>query len=79
MEYIMEEGGITVVYVPPVQLAACFSDKSVTEAESNSNNRYYWGETGVLLGAVEMAGATALCAPEPTGLTKARMCGCGCT
>ncbi|EKD5158990.1 TPA: hypothetical protein L3F15_000857 [Enterobacter cloacae] len=54
----------------PVQLAAVLSDKSVTEAETLSNRLL--GGLGVLLGAVEMAGATALCiAPEPTGLTKA--------
>ncbi|EPF6317485.1 RNase A-like domain-containing protein [Enterobacter cloacae] len=65
----MEEGGITVV-MSPVQLAAVLSDKSVTEAETLSNRLL--GGLGVLLGAVEMAGATALCiAPEPTGLTKA--------
>jgi len=65
----MEEGGMTVV-MSPVQLAAVLSDKSVTEAETLSNRLL--GGLGVLLGAVEMAGATALCiAPEPTGLTKA--------
>lgn len=65
----MEESGMTVV-MSPVQLAAVLSDKSVTEAETLSNRLL--GGLGVLLGAVEMAGATALCiAPEPTGLTKA--------
>lgn len=65
----MEEGGMVVV-MSPVQLAAVLSDKSVTEAETLSNRLL--GGLGVLLGAVEMAGATALCiAPEPTGLTKA--------
>ncbi|WNU99480.1 RNase A-like domain-containing protein [Enterobacter sp. DTU_2021_1002640_1_SI_PRY_ASU_LCPMC_013] len=66
---VMEEGGMVVV-MSPVQLAAVLSDKSITEAETLSNRLL--GGLGVLLGAVEMAGATALCiAPEPTGLTKA--------
>ncbi|WP_312950373.1 RNase A-like domain-containing protein [Superficieibacter sp.] len=65
----MEEGGMVVV-MSPVQLAAVLLDKSVTEAETLSNRLL--GGLGVLLGAVEMAGATVLCiAPEPTGLTKA--------
>jgi hypothetical protein len=65
----MEESGMAVV-MSPVQLAAVLSDKSVTEAETLSNRLL--GGLGVLLGAVEMAGAMALCiAPEPTGLTKA--------
>lgn len=65
----MEESGMSVV-MSPVQLAAVLSDKSVTEAETLSNRLL--GGLGVLLGAVEMAGATTLCiAPEPTGLTKA--------
>ncbi len=66
---VMEEGGMVVV-MSPVQLAAVLLDKSVTEAETLSNRLL--GGLGVLLGAVEMAGATVLCiAPEPTGLTKA--------
>ncbi len=65
----MEDGGITIV-MSPVQLAAVLSDKTVTEAETLSNRLI--GGLGVILGAVEMAGAAALCiAPEPTGLTKA--------
>jgi len=46
------------------------SDKSVTEAETL--NILLLGEPGVLLGAVEMAGAMALCiARKLTGLMKA--------
>ncbi len=58
-----------VVALSPVQLAAVISDKSVTEGETLSNR--LWGSLELVLGALEMAGATALCtAPEPTGLTK---------
>lgn len=52
------------------QLAVVLSDKSVTEAETL--NILLLGEPGVLLGAVEMAGAMALCiARKLTGLMKA--------
>ncbi|CPR14737.1 hypothetical protein JMY81_08120 [Brenneria goodwinii] len=57
------------VALSPVQLAAVLSDQSVTEAETLSNRLL--GGLGVALGAVELAGATALClVPEPTTLTK---------
>ncbi len=63
------DDGIKVV-MPPIQLAAALSDKSVTEGETFSNRLY--GGLGLIMGALELAGATALCiAPEPTGLTKA--------
>ncbi len=63
------DDGIKVV-MSPVQLAAALSDKSVTEGETLSNRLY--GGLGLIMGALELAGATALCiAPEPTGLTKA--------
>lgn len=63
------DDGIKVV-MSPVQLAATLSDKSVTEGETLSNRLY--GGLGLIMGTLELAGATALCiAPEPTGLTKA--------
>ncbi|WP_238083930.1 RNase A-like domain-containing protein [Pseudescherichia vulneris] len=63
------DDGIKVV-MSPIQLAAALSDKSVTEGETFSNRLY--GGLGLIMGALELAGATALCiAPEPTGLTKA--------
>ncbi len=63
------DDGIKVV-MSPVQLAAALSDKSVTEGETLSNRLY--GGLGLIMGTLELAGATALCiAPEPTGLTKA--------
>lgn len=58
------------IVMSPVQLAAVLSDKSVTEGETFSNRLY--GGLGLVMGTLELAGATALCiAPEPTGLTKA--------
>ena len=61
---VMEEDGMVVV-ISPVQLAAVLSDKSVTEAETLSNRLL--GGLGVLLGAVEMAGALSLIhISEPT-------------
>lgn len=64
----MDEG--LIIALSPVQLAAVISDKSVTEGETLSNR--LWGSLEFILGALEMAGAAALCAaPEPTGLTKA--------
>lgn len=52
-----------------VQIAAVLSDKSVTESETMSNR--LMGGLDLLMGSIEMAGATALCmVPEPTGLTK---------
>ncbi|WP_312466278.1 RNase A-like domain-containing protein [Pseudescherichia sp.] len=63
------DDGIKVV-MSPIQLAAALSDKSVTEGETFSNRLY--GGLGLIMGALELAGATALCiTPEPTGLTKA--------
>jgi len=63
------DDGIKIV-LSPVQLAAVLSDKSVTEGETLSNRLY--GGLGLVMGTLELAGATALCiAPEPTGLTKA--------
>ena len=63
------DDGIKIV-MSPVQLAAVLSDKSVTEGETLSNRLY--GGLGLVMGTLELAGATALCiAPEPTGLTKA--------
>ena len=58
------------IAMSPVQLAAALSDKTVTEAETMSNSLP--GGLGLIMGSLELAGATALCiAPEPTGLTKA--------
>ncbi|WP_210478305.1 RNase A-like domain-containing protein [Pantoea ananatis] len=58
------------VAMSPVQLAAVLSDKSVTESEVMSNRLL--GGLDLLMGSVELAGATSLCmVPEPTGLTKA--------
>ncbi|KAF6661476.1 hypothetical protein HFD91_08875 [Enterobacteriaceae bacterium EKM102V] len=58
------------IAMSPVQLAAALSDKTVTEAETMSNRLI--GGLGLVMGSLELAGATALCiAPEPTGLTKA--------
>lgn len=58
------------IVMSPVQLAAALSDKSVTEGETLSNRLY--GGLGLVMGTLELAGATALCiAPEPTRLTKA--------
>jgi len=58
------------IAMSPVQLAAVLSDKSVTESETMSNRLL--GGLDLLMGSLELAGATALCmAPEPTGLTKA--------
>nr|CBX82219.1 hypothetical protein EAIL5_3399 [Erwinia amylovora ATCC BAA-2158] len=57
------------IAMSPVQLAAVISDKSVTESETMSNRLI--GGLDLLMGSIELAGATALCiAPEPTGLTK---------
>lgn len=58
------------IAMSPVQLAAVMSDKSVTEAETMSNRLL--GGLDLLMGSLELAGATALClVPEPTGFTKA--------
>lgn len=58
------------IVMSPVQLAAVLSDKAVTESEVMSNRLL--GGLDLLMGSVELAGATTLCmAPEPTGLTKA--------
>lgn len=58
------------IAMSPVQLAAILSDKSVTESEGMSNRLL--GGLDLLMGSLELAGATALCmVPEPTGLTKA--------
>ena len=63
------DDGLKIV-LSPVQLAAALSDKSVTESETISNR--LMGGLGLVMGTLELAGATALCmAPEPTGLTKA--------
>ncbi|WP_158782352.1 RNase A-like domain-containing protein [Pantoea sp. BAV 3049] len=63
------DDGIKIV-MSPVQLAAALSDKTVTEGETLSNRLL--GGLGLVMGSLELAGATALCiAPEPTGLTKA--------
>ncbi|HFD2064011.1 TPA: RNase A-like domain-containing protein [Serratia marcescens] len=63
------DDGIKIV-MSPVQLAAALSDKSITEGETLSNRLY--GGLGLVMGTLELAGATALCmVPEPTGLTKA--------
>ena len=57
------------IVMSPVQLAAAMSDATVTKAETMSNR--IMGGIGVVMGAAELAGATALCiVPEPTGLTK---------
>jgi len=58
------------IAMSPVHLAAVISDKSVTESEGMSNR--LMGGLELLMGSLELAGATVLCmAPEPTGLTKA--------
>ncbi|MFV9711397.1 MULTISPECIES: RNase A-like domain-containing protein [unclassified Pantoea] len=58
------------IAMSPVHLAAVLSDKSVTESEGMSNR--LMGGLDLLMGSLELAGATALCmAPEPTGITKA--------
>jgi len=58
------------IVMSPVQLAAVLSDKTVTESEVMSNRLL--GGLDLLMGSVELAGATTLCmVPEPTGLTKA--------
>ncbi|QKJ87502.1 hypothetical protein PMPD1_2560 [Paramixta manurensis] len=63
------DNGLQVV-MSPVQLAAVLSDKSVTGGETLSNRLL--GGLELLMGSLELAGATALCmAPEPTTLTKA--------
>ncbi|MDC6108513.1 RNase A-like domain-containing protein [Serratia rubidaea] len=63
------DDGVKIV-MSPVQLAAALADKSVTEGETLSNRLY--GGLGLVMGTLELAGATALCmVPEPTGLTKA--------
>ncbi|WP_158781017.1 RNase A-like domain-containing protein [Pantoea sp. BAV 3049] len=63
------DNGIQIA-MSPVQLAAVLSDKTVTESETMSNRLL--GGLDLIMGSLEMAGATALCmAPEPTGLTKA--------
>jgi hypothetical protein len=63
------ENGVKIV-MSPVQLAAALSDRSVTEGETLSNRLF--GGLGLVMGTLELVGATALCvAPEPTGLTKA--------
>lgn len=57
------------IAMSPVQLAAVLSDNSVTESETMSNRLL--GGLDILMGSLELAGATALClVPEPTGLTK---------
>lgn len=62
------DDGIKIV-MSPVQLAAALSDKSVTEAETLSNRLL--GGLGLIMGSLELAGATSMClAPEPTGITK---------
>ncbi|GLR10894.1 RNase A-like domain-containing protein [Mixta theicola] len=56
--------------VSPVQLATVLADRTVTEAEALSNRLL--GGLELAMGAVELAGAAALCiVPEPTMLTKA--------
>ncbi|WP_455821176.1 RNase A-like domain-containing protein [Pseudomonas cerasi] len=63
------ENGLQIA-MSPVQLAAVLSDKSVTESEGMTNRLL--GGLDLLMGGLELAGATALCmVPEPTGLTKA--------
>lgn len=63
------DDGIKIV-MSPVQLAAALSDTTVTESETRTNR--LMGGLGLVMGTLELAGATALCiAPEPTGLTKA--------
>lgn len=58
------------ITMSPVQLAAVLSDKTVTESETLSGR--LMGGLELVLGSLELAGATALCmVPEPTGLTKA--------
>lgn len=52
------DDGIKIV-MSPVQLAAALSDKSVTEGETLSNRLY--GGLGLVMGTLELAGATALC------------------
>ncbi len=57
------------IVMSPVQLAAVLSDETVTEAETMQNRLL--GGLGVVMGTVELVGATVLCAtPEPTTLTK---------
>ncbi|MEW5290310.1 RNase A-like domain-containing protein [Erwinia papayae] len=57
------------IVMSPVQLAAVLSDKTVTESDTITNR--LMGGLDLIMGTLEMAGATALClAPEPTGLTK---------
>lgn len=57
------------IVMSPVQLAAVLSDKTVTESDTLTNR--LTGGLELIIGCLEMAGATALCmAPEPTGLTK---------
>ncbi|MEW6483619.1 MAG: RNase A-like domain-containing protein [Pseudomonadota bacterium] len=63
------DDGIKIV-ISPVQLAAVLTDSSVTDGETLSNRLY--GGLGLVMGTLELAGASALCmVPEPTGLTKA--------
>lgn len=63
------EEGVRIV-LSPVQLAALFSDHSVSEGETFSNRLY--GGLGLAGGIVELFGAGAMCiVPEPTMLTKA--------
>ncbi len=62
------DNGLTLA-MSPVQLAAVLSDKTVTQAETFSGR--LMGGLDLIMGGVELAGATALCmVPEPTGLTK---------
>ncbi|QKJ86263.1 hypothetical protein PMPD1_1302 [Paramixta manurensis] len=62
------DDGLKVV-MSPVQLAAVLSDRTVTESETMSNRLL--GGLDLLMGSLELAGATALClVPEPTGFTK---------
>nr|WP_270221072.1 RNase A-like domain-containing protein [Kosakonia cowanii] len=58
------------IVMSPVQMAAVLSDKTVTEAETMQNRLL--GGLGVVMGTLELVGATVLCVtPEPTTLTKA--------
>ncbi|GLR07977.1 RNase A-like domain-containing protein [Mixta theicola] len=63
------EDGLNIA-LSPVELAAVLSRHNVTEAEMLSNRLL--GGLELVLGTVELMGATALClVPEPTMLTKA--------
>lgn len=75
----MAEDGQFRVVLSFAQMAAILTQESLSPAEIMSNRIF--GSLRLVGGIVELAGSGVLCAvPEPTMITKNRMCrdGCAC-